>query len=403
MTVHTPSKYSKDQNKQIRIGIIGVGTQGSFYASFVSGGRVPHMVLGALCDIDEHALSAAAQAHPGVPVFSSVEDALDSGAVDAIVTCVPHYDHSTVAITALSRGIPTLVEKPAAVHTDQVHQMIEASNEHPEVPFAIMFNQRTNPMYRRIKEIVSAGEIGQVLRSSWVITTWWRPQAYYDQSPWRATWGGEGGGVLVNQAPHQLDLWQWICGVPLKVFAKAGFGFARDITVEDEVTALVDYGDGRTGTFVTATHDMQGTDRFEILGSRGKIVVDGSTHASVLRYPRPEREISDELTREDVSALLSGRGAGLEGPVDIEVLDETTPWGVQHCEVLENFAQTILGQAELIAPAAEGVNAVRLANAIHLSAWTGREVDYMFDEETYFNELNRHIVAEGLYPQRENH
>lgn len=400
MSAYTASD-PEPQSGKVRIGIIGVGTQGSFYASFVAGGRVPHMVLGALCDIDEQARNAARENHPGIPVFGSVEEVLDTGTVDAIVTCVPHYDHPTVAIAALTRGVPTLVEKPAAVHTAQVQRMISASREHPETPFAIMFNQRTNPLYRRIKEIVAAGEIGQVLRSSWVITTWWRPQAYYDQSPWRATWGGEGGGVLVNQAPHQLDLWQWICGVPQKVFAKAGFGFARDIAVEDEVTALVDYGDGRTGTFITATHDMQGTDRFEILGSQGKIVVDGSASAAVHRYPWPERNISDSLTRDHVTALLSGQGDGLEGPVEVEVIDETTPWGVQHCDVLENFAQTTLGQAELIAPASEGIDAVRLANAIHLSAWTGREVDYLFDEDVYLTELNRHIAAEDLYPLRE--
>ena len=150
-----------------------------------------------------------------------------------------------------------------------------------------MFNQRNNPLYQRIKEIVDNGEIGTIRRTNWIITTWWRPQGYYDQSAWRATWGGEGGGVLVNQAPHQLDLWQWICGVPKSVFAKVAYGFRRDIAVEDEVTAVVDYGNGATGTFVTATHDLVGTDRFEILGDQGKIVVDGSKTATVTRLVKP--------------------------------------------------------------------------------------------------------------------
>ena len=146
-----------------------------------------------------------------------------------------------------------------------------------------MFNQRMNPLYRRLKEVIDAGEIGKILRTNWVITTWWRPQGYYDSSAWRATWGGEGGGVLVNQAPHQLDLWQWICGAPKSVYAKLGYGIGREIVVENEVTALVDYGDGATGTFVTCTYDIAGTDRFEILGDQGKIVVEDSKKAVVTR------------------------------------------------------------------------------------------------------------------------
>ena len=170
-----------------------------------------------------------------------------------------------------------------------------------------MFNQRNNPLYARLKEIVGSGAIGRIRRTNWIITTWWRPQGYYDQSPWRATWGGEGGGVLVNQAPHQLDLWQWICGTPRSVYAKVAYGFRRDIAVEDEVTALVDYGDGATGIFVTATHDMVGTDRFEILGDIGKIVVMNSKTATVTRLTKPERELSDSMSIEDVRRVLMGK------------------------------------------------------------------------------------------------
>src|SRR5699024_4757121 len=170
---------------------------------------------------------------------------------------------------------------------------------------------RTNPLYRRIKEIVDAGEIGAIRRSTWTITTWWRPQGYYEQSAWRATWGGEGGGVLVNQSPHQLDLWQWICGVPKSVFAKAGFGFRRNIAVEDEVTALADYGDGVTGVFITATHDLVGTDRLEILGDRGKIVVDGSKVATVTRLSQDEVDISASIGPEDVRKMLDRKSTRL--------------------------------------------------------------------------------------------
>ena len=189
-----------------------------------------------------------------------------------------------------------------------------------------MFNQRMNPLYRRLKEIVDAGEIGKILRTNWIITTWWRPQGYYDSSAWRATWGGEGGGVLVNQAPHQLDLWQWICGAPKSVYSKLGYGVGRQIAVENEVTALVDYGDGATGTFVTRTYDIAGTDRFEILGDQGKIVVEDSKKAVVTRLRKPEPELSAGMDMADVMKALhgSGRPGHPLHPGDVRV---RVPWG----------------------------------------------------------------------------
>jgi len=262
-----------------------------------------------------------------------------------------------------------------------------------------MFNQRNNPLYRRIKEIVAAGEIGAIRHTSWIITTWWRPQGYYDQSAWRATWGGEGGGVLVNQAPHQLDLWQWICGVPQSVYAKVAYGFRRDIAVEDEVSVLVDYGDGATGMFVTATHDLVGTDRFEILGDRGKIVVDNSATATVTRLSEPEQDLSRAMDAEAAKGLFTGQ-FDASAHYSSEVIEMTSRWGSQHAGVLENFAANILDGIPLIAPGSDGIHGVRLANAIHLSSFLGREVTLDFDENRYLQELNSRIADEGLFPER---
>src|SRR5699024_6390146 len=210
--------------------------------------------------------------------------------------------------------------------TGQVREMNDFAATRPDVTFAVMFNQRANPLYEHIKRIVEAGEIGAIRHTNWVITTWWRPQGYYDQSEWRATWGGEGGGVLVNQVPHQLDLWQWICGVPQSVYSKVAYGFRRDIAVEDEVTIVVDYGKGATGVLVTATHDIVGTDRFEILGDRGKIVVEGSKTATVTRLAKDEREISNEMSMAEVKELFSG-GGGQESLFTTETLEYDRPWG----------------------------------------------------------------------------
>jgi predicted dehydrogenase len=295
--------------------------------------------------------------------------------------------------------VHALVEKPAGVYTKQVAELNTFAAEHPELSFGIMFNQRNNPLYIRLKEIVDNGEIGAIRRSNWIITNWWRPQGYYDQSEWRATWGGEGGGVLVNQAPHQLDLWQWICGVPETVFAKVAYGFRRNIEVEDEVTAVVDYGDGVTGVFVTATHDLVGTDRFEILGDQGKIVVEGSKTATITRLKKPERELSESMDMDDVKKLFMGQldSADL---YTTEIIEFESAWGAQHAGVLENFAANILDGTPLLAPGSDGIKGVRLANAIHLSSWTGKEVSLDFAEDEFLGELNSRIRSEGKFAER---
>jgi predicted dehydrogenase len=382
----------------VRLGIIGLGAQGSMYAKFISEGLVPNMEIGAIADSDP-AKAAVVEADYGVPFFTDYIQMLDSGAVDAVVTCVPHYLHPEIGINALARDVHALVEKPAGVYTKQVKALNDFAATKPELTFGIMFNQRNNPLYIKIKEIVDSGEIGKIRRTNWIITTWWRPQGYYDQSAWRATWGGEGGGVLVNQAPHQLDLLQWICGVPKSVYAKVAYGFRRNIAVEDEVTAVVDYGDGATGVFVTATHDLVGTDRFEILGDQGKIVVEGSKIATVTRLVKPEREISDGMDSADVRKLFTGQ-FNTEELYTQEVIEFDSAWGAQHSGVLQNFAANILDGTPLLAPGSDGINGVRLANAIHLSSWTGQEVSLDFDEDDYLAELNKRISEEGTFAQR---
>jgi len=382
-----------------RLGIVGLGAQGSVYAELVSDGLVPNMDLGAICDGNPATRQLVESEYPAAAFYDDYLTMLESGSVDAVVICVPSYLHPQMGIDALQHGIHVLLEKPAGVYTKQVEELNAVAATKPELTFAIMFNQRNNPLYRRIKEIISSGAIGAIRHTSWIITTWWRPQAYYDQSAWRATWGGEGGGVLVNQAPHQLDLWLWICGLPQSVYAKVAYGFRRAIAVEDEATAIVDYGQGATGVFITATHDFVGTDRFEILGDSGKIVVENSATATVTRLKKPEREFSDAMDPQDISKLLGGR-LDLSHYYSLELIESESQWGAQHAGMLENFAANILDGTPLIAPGAEGINSVRLANAIHLSSWKGREVPFDFDTKDYLSELNRRIRDEGLLPER---
>ncbi|PMC74678.1 MULTISPECIES: Gfo/Idh/MocA family protein [unclassified Brachybacterium] len=386
--------------KTVRLGIIGLGAQGGMYAGLISEGRVPGMSLGAIADIDPAKREQAAADYADVPFYDDYVAMLDSGDVDAVVTTVPHYLHPEMTIAAIGKGIHTLTEKPAGVYVKQVEEMNAFAKEHPETTFAIMFNQRTNPVYTDLKQLITSGELGKLRHTSWIITTWWRPQAYYDQSDWRATWGGEGGGVLVNQAPHQLDLWQWLAGTPQKVFAKLAFGFQRDIATEDEVNALVDFGDGATGHFMTSTNDIIGTDRLEMLFDKGKVVVDDSKKVTITRLTQDERSLSDSMEPEDVKRLFMGQ-INTDDLFTTEVKEYESAWGQQHIDVLTNFAAHLLEGTELIADGAEGINGVRLASGMQLSAWTGREIDLVnYPGEEYLTELNRRIEQEGKYPTR---
>ncbi|WP_166998034.1 Gfo/Idh/MocA family protein [Paramicrobacterium fandaimingii] len=383
---------------KVRLGIIGLGMEGGMYATFIRDGMVPNMEIGAICDILPEKKDRANEL--GVPFYEDYIAMIESGTVDAVVTCVPHYLHPEMGIAALERGVHALLEKPVGVYTKQAREVIDYAATKPELTFGVFFNQRTNPLYVDLKKLIASGELGALRHSSWIITNWWRPQGYYDQSDWRATWGGEGGGVLVNQAPHQLDLWQWMCGVPKKCFAKLAFGFRRDIAVEDEVNALVDFGDGATGHFMTATHDLVGTDRLEMLFDAGKIVVEGSKKVTITRLKAPEQELSKDMSMDDVRKLFTGQ-LDADALYETEVTEYESVWGQQHATVMQNFAANILDGTPLIAPGPDGINGVRLANAMHLSAWTGEEVDMVdFDEERYLSGLNARIEAEGAFVTR---
>lgn len=385
--------------EKVRLGIIGLGVEGLAYAKFILDGRVPNMTIGAVSDVAPDKESVAKEF--GVPFFTDYKELVLSGTVDAVVTTVPHFLHPEIGIFALENGVHALVEKPVGVYTKQAQRLIDVAKSKPELQFGVFFNQRTNELYKDLRELVGSGELGVLRHTSWIITNWWRPQGYYDMSAWRATWGGEGGGVLVNQAPHQLDLWQWICGVPKSVFAKAQFGFRRNIAVEDEVNALVDFGNGATGSFMTATHDMMGTDRLEILLDQGKIVVENSKDVTIWKLNQPEQELSKNMSLDDVRNLFTGQ-LDMSTFMTTETKSYTSVWGEQHSEVMRNFAAAIQGEEELLAPGADGMHGVRLANAIHISSWTGQEVSIEhFDDTTYLNELNKRIREEGKFEERD--
>lgn len=371
---------SESQPTKVRYGIIGVGNMGSGHAELLRSGRIEGAELAAVCDGSAERREWARQKWSGVPVFETSAEMLDSGLVDAVLIACPHYDHPSEAIQAFGRGVHVLVEKPAGVYVKQVREMNEAAARSGK-KFGIVYNQRMNPLYRKLRELISSGELGEIRRTNWIITNWYRPQAYYDSGTWRATWAGEGGGVLINQCPHQLDLWQWTIGMmPTRIRAFCQEGKHRDIEVENDVTAYAEYANGATGVFITSTADAPGTNRFEVTGDRGKIVIeDGKMTFWRLRVPESQFNAENEIP------FASPECWKIEVPHQGE--------SPEHAGIIRNFTDAILRGAELVAPGEEGILGLSISNAIHLSSWTDDWATLPLDEELHYAELKKRIDA----------
>ncbi|MDD3833143.1 MAG: Gfo/Idh/MocA family oxidoreductase [Oscillospiraceae bacterium] len=368
---------------KLRLGIIGVGNMGTGHIKNILEGKCPEIDITSVADINPDRLQWATENMPeDVAKFDSAEAMLDSGLIDAVLIAVPHYDHPKYAIECFNRGLHVMVEKPAGVYTKQVREMNDAAKS-SDVVFGMMFNQRTNHVYRKMRELVRSGNLGQIRRTIWIITNWYRPQAYYDSGAWRATWSGEGGGVLLNQCPHNLDLWQWICGMPVKIQAHLQFGKWHNIEVEDDVTAYVEYSNGATGTFITSTADAPGTNRFEITLDKGKLI---SENNKLLLWELEQSE--PEFSRTNTVAFASPKAEFTEV--------ETDGNSEQHVGVLNAFAGAVLHGTPLIAGGEEGINGLTLSNAMHLSAWLNKEVKIPIDEELYYNELMKRVKTSRL-------
>ncbi len=362
--------------KKVRIGIIGVGNMGSSHSKNLTTGQVPNMELTAICDINPSKLNAFEKMFgEQVKQFKDAEAMMDSGLCDSILVAVPHYEHAKYVMMAMEKGLHVISEKPAGVYTKQVEEMNRCADKH-DVVFGMMFNQRTNCVFRKMKELVSSGELGQIKRVSWIITTWYRTQYYYDSGAWRATWNGEGGGVLLNQCPHNLDLLQWICGMPKKVTAFCHEGKWHDIEVEDDVTAYLEYDNGATGTFVTTTGDAPGPDRFEIVMEHGKLVCNDSQTLKLYKLEQNEREF----------CMTSKEAFGSPKYTEVEI--DTDGINEQHIGVLKAFAGRILDGTPLVADGKEGIHGLELSNCMHLSSWMGKTIELPIDSELFLKKLN---------------
>ncbi len=371
--------------EKVRLGVIGIGNQGSNYLKSAAAGGIPEIEITCIADIDERKFERAKSFLPDVKCFSTARELIESGLCDAVAVCTPHYFHPEYVIDALNAGLHVISEKPAGVYTKQVEEAIAAA-EKSDKTYAMMFNQRTNPVFIKLREIVKSGKYGEIRRVIWINTDWYRTQAYYDSGSWRATWEGEGGGVMLNQCPHQLDLWQWICGMPSKIRSVCREGKWHDIEVEDDIVIYAEYPNGASGIYIASTGDFPGTNRFEITLDKAKIVCefDAQIGKFVIRICELNRALSD--------FTFSAEG-GFEKPQKtwVEVDTPEDKMSNSHETVLNAFAAHILRGEPLIAEGPEGINGLTISNAAFLSSWLGKEVELPVDGELFLKMLNEKI------------
>jgi predicted dehydrogenase len=367
---------------KVRLGLVGLGNIGQHHANYLSVGKVKRAELVAVAD----AVPAKLAQFSALKTFTEPEELFRSGLVDAVIIATPHFQHTTLGIEALQQGLHIMVEKPISAHKADAERLIAAHRRNPALVFAGMFQLRTEPRYLKIYRLIQSGDLGQIVRVSWIMTDWFRTEAYYASGGWRATWKGEGGGVLLNQCLHNLDMLQWLLGMPARVRGFCQMGRFHTIEVEDNVTAYLEFPNGATGTFVSSTGEAPGTNRLEIVGTRGRLVLEQNR----LHFTRNDADMIE-------FSKTAKLGFAKPDVWNVEIPFEDAPNG--HAILMQNFVNAILDGEPLIAPGAEGLHSVELANVILFSSLLDLTVELPMDSAAYEARLNR-LIAESTVQKK---
>ena len=369
---------------KVRIGIIGMGNMGRFHANDLLDGKVPRGELAAVGSTSPHKLEEYKE--KGVQIFGSGEEMIASGAIDALLIATPHYQHTSLGVAALEAGLHIMVEKPISAHKADAERLIAAAAERPDQVFGAMFQLRVEPRYQKIRELVQGGELGDLVRVLWIMTDWFRSEAYFQSGGWRATWKGEGGGVLLNQCLHQLDAMQWITGMPSQVRSHVGIGKWHDIEVEDDVTCYMEFANGASGAFITSSGETPGSNRFEIAGTKGRLILENDT-LTLTRNEVP----SDEWCKTSKIGFQKPETTVEEIPIPGA--------DAAHATLMTNFVNAILDGEALIAPGVEGLGSVELANVMVYSGLLNESVDLPMDGAAWEAKLNE-LIANSTHEKK---
>jgi len=366
----------------VRLGIIGMGNMGKFHADYLLAGKVSRAELTAVCSTSP----AKLEKYKALKIFDDGEKLIRSGMVDAVVIATPHYQHTSLGIAAFEAGLHVMVEKPISAHKADAERLIGVRRKHPELVFGAMFQFRTEPRYTKIQKLIQDGELGAIVRLNWIITDWYRTEAYYASGGWRATWKGEGGGVLLNQCLHQLDTLQWLVGMPARVRGFCQIGRYHNIEVEDNVSIFLEWANGATGVFVSSTGETPGTNRFEIAGTRGKVVLE----TNKLTFSRNDADMI-EFSRNAKTGFDKPGTSNEDIPFD----NAAAP----HATLMQDFVDAILDGKAIMVPGEEGIHSVELANVMLYSSLINQTVELPMDGVAFEKKLQQ-LIAESKFQKK---
>ena len=373
---------------QVRFAVVGIGSMGFSHVHNILRNS-QYCTITAVCDINSKMFDKlSAEQRQNIQCYTNAQECFADENVDAVLIATPHYFHAELAIQAMQHGKHILVEKPIAVHKKDAEKLLAKAAKHPELVKSLMFNQRTLPVHIKVKQMIDSGELGRLRRINWIVTDWFRTQFYYDCGDWRASWRGEGGGVLLNQCPHQLDLMQWFFGMPQKVRCAVNLGKYHNIEVEDEINAYLEYADGKTANFISSTGEAPGLNRLEITGERGRLTLENGK----ITFLRNEVEFS-EFCRTSKERFGTPPVWNCEIPVKAGGL-------IGHEAIIVNVAQTIQKKSELIAPLEEGLRGLELGNAMLYSGLKDVTVSMPLDSEAYSVMLAELIANSRWEPKK---
>ncbi len=367
----------------IRVGIAGIGYIAEEYIKLFSQGKIKGAEISALSSRNYSHMKQIQDTYclQEATLFTDYEGMLDSGTIDMVMICTPHFCHSNMAISSVERGIHTMIEKPVGVFPDELENLMNHVRLHSDTLSGVLYCKRSNPAFIKLKQLLDNGDIGDLKRITWIITDMYRPQVYFDANPWKGTFRGEGGGLMMTQVSHQIDLLVWLCGLPVTLQAFCYTGRERKIEVENEVTIIMEYPNNAVGQFIASSHECPGSSRLEIIGNRGQVILENENILTFRSLQLDEKEYSVNCKE------VYGRVPYTERQFNFGSIDNT----VMQAEIINNFITAIFDKTPVLCPVQEAVDTQFFIQGAYLSAWEHKKQPIPADSVTFTKELTKRI------------
>lgn len=367
----------------IRIGIAGIGFIAEEYIKLITGGAVQGADITALSSRNAAHMAEIKEKYnlKNAVLFTDYEDMLRCGRIDMVMICTPHFQHPKMAISAIERNIHTLIEKPVGVFPEELDALEHCIRNHAHVQSGVLYCRRTNPIYASIKQLLEEGALGTIKRITWIITDMYRPQIYFDSVSWRGTYSAEGGGMLMNQVSHHIDLLVWLCGLPEDMQAHCYTAQERNIEVENEVSITMEYSGKAIGQFIASTRECPGSNRLEISGSKGQIILENERKLIARTLQTDEKEF----------AVATQESYGKIPYEEWEQILEAPDNRILQAAIVNNFLRALEGKAQVLCPVMEAIQAQQFIQGAYLSSWQEKKLKLPVDTDAYTAELRKRM------------